>query len=302
MSEVRDYLKLHFIVLIWGFTAILGLLIKIPPVELVFFRTLLAFIGLGLILYLRKINLKVNLGQLLIILGAGALLAAHWILFFAAARVSTASVTLAGIATLSLWTSFLEPIMNSRRIKWYEVMLGLVVLAGLYVIFRFEFNHSLGLIIAIVSAFLGSVFTVINGKLTHRHNSYVITFYEMIGAFLGTSLFFPFYLLLFNRESLQLNPDFMDWVYLAVLAFICTIYVYSVSVELMQRISAFSINLVVNLEIVYGIVLAVIIFGEREKMTFGFYMGTLIILLAVFAHPFLNKYFNRKPVEIDNLR
>jgi drug/metabolite transporter (DMT)-like permease len=302
MSEVKDYLKLHFIVLIWGFTAILGLLIRIPPVELVFFRTLLAFTGLGLILYVKNIKLRITLNELLIILSTGALLAAHWILFFAAARVSTASVTLAGIATLSLWTSFLEPLMNRRKIKWYEVMLGLVVLLGLYVIFRFEFNHALGLIIAIVSAFLGSVFTVINGKLTHRHNPYVITFYEMVGAFLGTTLFFPFYLLLFNRESLELAPVVMDWVYLSILAFICTIYVYSVSIELMQRISAFSINLVVNLEIIYGIVLAVIIFGEREKMTFGFYMGTLIILSAVFAHPFLNKYFNRKPLEIDNLR
>ncbi|CAN5197718.1 DMT family transporter [soil metagenome] len=302
MSEVKDYAKLHFIVLIWGFTAILGLLIKIPPVELVFYRTLLAFTGLGLILYWRKTSLKITLAQLGVILGTGALLAAHWILFFAAARVSTASVTLAGIATLSLWTSFLEPLMNNRKIKWYEVMLGLVVLTGLYVIFRFEFNHALGLIIAIVSAFLGSVFTVINGKLTHRHDPYVITFYEMAGAFIGTTLFFPLYLVLFDLESLQLNPGFMDWVYLAILAFICTIYVYSVSVELMQRISAFSINLVVNLEIVYGIILAVIIFGEREKMTLGFYLGTLIILAAVFAHPFLNKYFNRKPLEVDNLR
>jgi drug/metabolite transporter (DMT)-like permease len=301
MSTFKDYVKLHFIVIIWGFTAILGLLIHIPSVEIVFYRTLLSFIGLGILLYFLKEKILIGTEDFIKIFSTGFLIAAHWILFFAAARVSTASVTLAGMATASLWTSILEPVITKGKIKAHEVFLGLVVLSGLYVIFHFEFNHALGLGMAILSAFLAALFTVINGRFTTRHNAYVITFYEMIGACAGTILFFPVYTIYFT-DTLQLAPDFMDWVYISILALLCTVYAYSVSVELMQRLSAFSLNLVVNLEPVYGIILAYIIFGDAEKMTPGFYIGTVIILFAVLAHPYLNKMLNKKHAKVDNLR
>jgi drug/metabolite transporter (DMT)-like permease len=181
MADKKDYLLLHFIVLIWGFTAILGLLISIPSVEIVFFRTLLAFIALGVLLFIRKRKFSLGWKEIVKVTTTGLLIAAHWILFFASARVSNASVCLAGMATCALWTSFLEPIMTGRRIKPFEVILGLSVIIGLYVIFHFEFNHALGLSMAILSAFLASVFTVINGKFSTRHNPYMITFYELLG-------------------------------------------------------------------------------------------------------------------------
>lgn len=300
-ASLKDYVKLHFIVIIWGFTAILGILIQIPSVEIVFYRTLLSFIGLYFLLMIWKEKIRINASEFLKIFATGFLIAAHWILFFAAARISTVSVTLAGMATASLWTSLLEPMITKGKIKLHEVLLGLIVLSGLYVIFHFEFDHALGLVMAILSAFLAALFTVINGRFTLRHNSYVITFYEMIGACVGTALFFPIYTLYFS-DNLQLSPGLMDWVYIMILALICTVYAYSVSVELMQRLSAFSLNLVVNLEPVYGIILAFIIFGDAEKMTFGFYLGTVIILIAVLAHPYLNKFFHRKHAKVDNLR
>ncbi|ELR70520.1 Putative permease [Fulvivirga imtechensis AK7] len=303
MSTTKDYLKLHFIVWIWGFTAILGLLITIPSVEIVWYRTMLAFMALGVVLHFRKHNFLLGYKEVLKILGTGFIIAAHWILFFAAARVSTASVCLAGMATCSLWTSFVEPWVNKRSIKLFEVILGLVVIGGLYIIFRFEFNHALGLAMAVVSAFLAALFSVINGQLTKKHNPYMITFYEMLGAFLGTSVFFPIYITFFAEDGmLQLVPTAMDWLYLLVLAVICTVYAFSVSVELMKRISAFVVNLTVNLEPVYGIVLAVLVFGEKEQMQPGFYLGTFIILLSVLAYPVINKRLKRKALEVDNLR
>ncbi|HNP18714.1 MAG TPA: DMT family transporter [Fulvivirga sp.] len=303
ISQTTDYLKLHFIVWIWGFTAILGMLITIPAVEIVFYRTFIAFITLGVILYLRNSNFRIGKNDVLKILGTGVIISGHWILFFAAARVSTVSVCLAGIATCSLWTSFLEPLMNKKKIKGFEVVLGLIVIFGLYVIFRFEFNHALGLGMAILSAFLASLFSVINGKFTQRHNPYIITFYEMLGACLGTVAFFPIYALYFAKDGvLNLIPTSMDWVWLLILAIICTVYAFSVSVEIMKRISAFVVNLTVNLEPVYGIILAVIIFGEKEQMQPGFYLGTFIILLSVLAYPVLNKMNKRKPQPVDNLR
>jgi len=157
-ATLKDHAHLHFIVLIWGFTAILGLLISIPPVELVFFRTLIAAIGLGFMLYLRKQNLRIGPGEVSRLLVTGCLISAHWILFFGAARVANASVCLAGMATSSLWTSILEPLMGGKRIRMLEIAIGLVVIAGLYTIFHFEFDHALGIVMAVSSAMLAALF------------------------------------------------------------------------------------------------------------------------------------------------
>ena len=175
-------------------------------------------------------------------------------------------------------------------------MLGLIVILGLYIIFRFEFAYAWGLTLAVISAFLVAVFTVLNRKWTFRHDHYVITFYEMIGAMVGIALFFPWYHHL-QPEGLQLIPTSLDWLYLIILSLVCTVYAYSVSVELMKRISAFAVNLTLNLEPVYGIVLAVVIFGEKERMTAGFYWGTGIILIAVLIHPVINRMLPRQPIE-----
>lgn len=301
-TEYKDYALLHFIVVIWGFTAILGRLIEIPSVEIVFFRTLVAALGLYVLLWLRKRSFNLGVSDTLKILGTGFLIAAHWILFFAAARVSTVSVCLAGMATCSLWTSILEPLATKRKVRPFEILLSLLAIVGIIVIFRVEFDHKLGLIMAIVSAAIAAVFTVINAKFTMRHNPYMITFYEMVGACIGTALFFPFYTTYFTDGVLMLNPTSMDWFYLAILALACTVYAYSVSVELMKRLSAFVVNLTVNLEPVYGIILALLIFGDEEEMSGGFYMGTALILVSVLLYPVINRYFKRKALETDVLR
>ncbi len=302
IQEKKDFLTLHFIVLIWGFTAILGLLIKIPSVEVVFFRTLIASIGLWIVLRLSKKSLSINSQKhLLIIIGTGVLIAAHWILFFLSARISNASVCLAGMATCSLWTSLIEPLSQKRKIRGFEVMLSIIAFVGIGVIFNVEFDYLSGLLTAVLSAFIASVFTVINGRLTKTYDPYVITFYEMIGACVATALFFPIYTGFFV-DHLVLNPTIEDWIYLSVLAIVCTVYAYSISVELMKRLSAFSINLVVNLEPVYGIILALIIFGASEEMSPGFYLGTLLILTSVLLYPLLNRRYKKKALSTDIIR
>ncbi|MBR9999853.1 MAG: DMT family transporter [Cyclobacteriaceae bacterium] len=294
-ATYRDYLLLHFIIILWGFTAILGLLIKIPPVELVFFRTLLAMSGLGVIIWLYRVRVRIGHRNILKLLGTGLLISAHWILFFGSARVSTASVCLAGIATTSFWTSILEPLSKGQKIQLLEVFFGSLMILGLYLIFHFEVDHAVGLLLALASALLAATFTVINSHLTHSQNQYVISFYEMMGAFITTALFLPIYALTFAENgSLQLSPLGMDWFYLSILAFVCTVYPFAISIELMKRISAFLVNLSVNMEPVYGIVLAVLIFGEKEKMNAGFYMGTLVILSSVILYPVLRRLLNRR--------
>ena len=299
----KNYLHLHFLVVIWGFTAILGLLITIPPVEVVFYRTLISFVGLGMLMYINKLSFDIGRNEIIKLFLTGSLIAGHWILFFASARVSTASVCLAGMATTSFWTSLLEPLFLKKRVKLYEVFLGLIVIAGLYIIFHFEFNHALGLFMALVSAFLAALFTVINARFAKMHHHHTVTFYEMVGACISIVLFFPLYKLFFaENQYINLRLSYPDLFYISILAIVCTVYAYSASIEIMKKISAFSINLTVNLEPVYGIILAVLIFGDKEKMQAGFYIGALIILLSVLAYPFLNKYYHRKYLETDNLR
>ncbi|MEM7296823.1 MAG: DMT family transporter [Bacteroidota bacterium] len=301
-QEGKDYLHLHFIVLIWGFTAILGLLITMPPVEVVFFRTLISATGLFILLKIRRKSLGINSRKgFLIIIGTGSLIAAHWILFFLAARISNASVCLAGMATCSLWTSLIEPISQGRRIKGFEVMLSVIAFIGIGVIFNVEFDYLSGLLVAVLSAFLASVFTVINGRLTKQYDPYVITYYEMIGACASVLLFYPIYQAFFINEIVWL-PTNMDWLYLGVLAIFCTVYAYSISVELMKRLSAFSINLVVNLEPVYGIILALLILGDSEEMSPGFYLGTFLILTSVLLYPLLNRRYKKKALSTDIIR
>ncbi len=302
-QESKDFSFLHFIVLIWGFTAVLGVLISIPSVELVFFRTLLSSAGLAVLIVVTKKRFAFRSGKHYpIILGTGVLLAGHWILFFLSARISNISVCLSGMATCSLWTSFLEPITSKKKIDTYEVILSILAFIGIAIIFRVEFDHVFGLLIAVISAFLAAVFTVINGHVTKREDPFVITFYEMLGACCSIALFFPFYLMLDDVHQLVLLPAWSDWGYLLVLALICTVFAYSYSVKLMQRLSAFSVNLAINLEPVYGILLALIFFPEQERMTTGFYLGAVLIIASVLIYPLLQKIHRKKALAASSSR
>ena len=302
-ASLKDYLKLHFIVLIWGFTAILGKEIQVSSMEVVLYRTGIATIVLWAFLLFKKSDLRLAPRTLFKILGTGLLIAAHWVLFFESARVSNVSVCLAGMATTSFWTSLAEPVFSSRKIKPFEVILGLIVVGGLYLVFQFEFNNALGLTLAIISAFLAAIFSVLNAKFTHQYSPNIITFYEMLGACIGIFIFIPLYKIYFLEGfTTYAVPNLNDWGFLVLLSVVCTVYAFSVSVELMKRISAFSVNLTVNLEPIYGIALALLIYGDREKMSSGFYLGTLVILLAVLSYPFINKRLKSKAMETDILR
>ena len=294
MATRTDYLKLHFIVFLWGFSAILGKLVSIPAVEMVFYRSILAAMGMGIVMLATKGTFEVSKAALLKLILIGFIVALHWVAFFASARVANVSVSLVGFATNSLWTALLEPWINRTRIKKFELMLGFVVLFGLYVIFSFDFQYKLGLLLGVLAGFTSAVFAVFNSKMVKHVPAYTITFYEMIGAFIGLALFFPLYKMTWAPGNvLHLLPATMDWVYIALLAGVCSVYAYSTAVELMKKISVFLIQLALNLEPIYGIIMAVIIFGSEEKMGANFYVGALIIMSAVLLYPVLKKRHDR---------
>lgn len=298
MASSSDYFKLHFIVFLWGFSAILGKLVTIPAVELVFFRSIFAAAGMALVIAATRGSFKVSLKDFGYMIAIGFIVALHWLAFFGSARISNVSVSLVGFATNSLWAALLEPWFNKTRFKKYEIVLGLVVILGLYIIFSFDFQYKWGLLVGILAGFTSALFSVFNSRLVKRVAPRSITFYEMIGVFVATGLFLPIYQGTGLTESVQLTPSAMDLMYIAILAGVCSVYAYTVAVELMKRVSVFMIQLTLNLEPVYGIIMAVIIFGQQEKMNINFYIGTIVILGAVATYPLLKKRFDR-PVLMD---
>lgn len=292
MASPRDYLKLHFIVFLWGFSAILGKLVSVSALELVLYRGILAIAGMALLIHFRRGVFRLSKGDMLRLLGIGLIVGAHWLSFFGAARVSNVSVSLVGFATSSLWTALLEPHFKKERVKKFELALGFVVLAGLYIIFSIGLEYRLGLLIGVFSGFTAALFSVLNSQMVSKVPATTITFYEMIGVTLFGALCLPFAEEVGIPIRFPQLPSVMDVVWIVILTGACSIYAYTVAVELMKRISVFMIQLTLNLEPVYGIIMAVIVFGQSEKMNINFYIGTLVILAAVLTYPLIKKRFD----------
>ena len=272
----------------FGFTGIIGKLISIPAVEMVFYRTLLAAIGMGIFLLITRRSARVSVDDLTTLLATGVIVALHWLTFFVSGRIANISVSLVGFATASFWTAFLEPLINRKRIQLLEVLMGLFVLAGLLIIFSSDFDYSIGLLVGILSGLTCAVFTIINARLVARVEPFTITLYEMVSAAVAVALFLPLYRAQWAEgQQLQLQPTGTDWVWIMVLSLLCTVYAYSAAVELFKRISVFLFQLTLNLEPVYGILMALLVFGETEKMTINFYAGTFMIFCAVIVYPFI---------------
>lgn len=290
-DKLKSYLLFHFIVLIWGFTAVLGALISLEAIPLVWYRMLLAsaFI-LVWILWKRK-SLKLPFKKLRLLIIAGLVIALHWLTFFGAIKVSNVSITLALLSTGAFFTSILEPIFYKRKFVWYEVVFGLIVMIGLYIIFKVETEHYIGIILALISAFLSAVFTLMNGKLVKHAAPSVISFYELLTGAAAITI----YLLVmtwvtggvsgFDAEFFNLVPS--DWIYLLLLSSICTAFAFIAAVAVMKHISPYTVMLTTNLEPVYGIILAFLIFGNKEQMHPQFYYGAAIILSTVVLNGYL---------------
>jgi drug/metabolite transporter (DMT)-like permease len=256
----------------------------------VVYRTGLAFATLFLLLQFSKQARGFPLKSILPICLAGFLTAFHWTTFFASAQISNVSTCLAGMSTTALWTCLLEPMMTKKKFSWVELVLALVVSVGLVLIYNSDFSMAFGLSISLVSAIACSIFSILNRNLVQHHSPVLITTWEMGFAFLGSLLALPI-LFQFNiSPSLSIPlPTSGDWLNILFLGWVCTVFAYTLSVELMKKFTAFAMNLTVNLEPVYGIFLGLLIFGQKEKMEPLFYVGLLFILGGVFAFPLLER-------------
>lgn len=292
-TAASDYLKLHFIVVILGFTAILGRLTEVSSLGVVFFRTLIAATGIGLWMLYKRKSLKVNKLNFWKLVGTGGLMAAHWMCFFGSARVATVAVSLVCFSTTSFFTSLIEPYLQKRAISWPEVLLGILVVIGIGFVFTFEYQYLTGIILGLIGALLAAIFSVFNAQFTNQIEARTITFYEMLGAFLSSWLLIPLILLFSGGQTFQLIPSPADWKWLFILGLLCTVYPYIELLHLFKKMTAFTVNLSVNMEPIYGIIMAYFIFGESEKMTSGFYVGAIFILITVIAHPLIGRFRKR---------
>jgi len=284
----QSIITLHITVLVWGFTGILGALISVNEYQLVWYRVLIAVLSLGMYCKIKNISLKADVKPILKLLGTGLILGLHWILFFGAIKVSNISVTMICLSSLTLFTSILEPIINRVKIAKLEVLVGLSIIVGMYIIFKFESYYIKGIIMGLSSALMASLFTIINSKQIKNRNAIVISYYELLGAFLGISL----YLLIKNGTHQNFYLPVNDVIYLFILGTLCTSVAFVYGVNVMQNLSAFRVVLITNLEPVYAIIMALLIFGKTEQMSNQFYLGAFIILISIFIYPILKRKIN----------
>jgi len=284
-DRLKNYLHLHFLVFIAGFTAILGQLITITAVPLVWFRMLIASILIFIYVKAAKIQIKIPLKSVLKLSVAGIVIALHWITFFGAIDASNVSITLAVFSTGTFFASILEPIIHKRRIIWYEIFFGIFVILGVFVITQSEINYIKGIVLGILAAFFSSLFAVLNGSYLKQHTATVISFYEFISGVLFITIFILIFEGGFSLQFFNLNG--IDFWYLFILGSICTAYAFIAAIYVMRHISPYTVVLTYNLEPIYGIIIAIILFPEKEKMSSNFYYGALIIIVTVLLNAVL---------------
>lgn len=283
-DRVKNLIHLHFIVFIWGFTAVLGKLITVDALRLVWYRMLIAALLILLYIFIRKIHFKLLKKTFLWMVFGGVVIALHWVTFFMAIKVSSVSIALATMSIGAFFTALLEPIWYRRKIIKHEIVLGFIVVIGLYLIFRVDTTHWYGMILAAISAFLAATFSIINGKLVKTEKPSIISFVELGAGVVFLSIYF---IITGEFTSDFFQVSLKDWAYLFVLASICTAYAFIASVKVMRFLSPYTVMLTTNLEPVYGILLAFIILGENEELNPLFYLGALIILATVLINGIL---------------
>jgi drug/metabolite transporter (DMT)-like permease len=271
--------QLHIAVFLAGFTAILGKLIKLNEGLLVWYRLLITVIILLVLQYFKKQLQKIPFKKLIEIFGVGAIVAIHWVTFYASIKYANVSVALVCFSATGFFTAFLEPLIIKRPISVAEVFLGLLTIAGIYIIFDFHPQYKLGIIFGIISSIGSGLFPIFNKRLITQFTPQVVVFYEMFGGLLALTILVPLYLIKFPADYYL--PTASDWGWLLILGLFCTVLSFELQLKALRKISAFTANLTYNLEPLYGIILAFILFKENNNLHYQFYFGVGLIVLAL---------------------
>lgn len=292
-QEKRSYIELHIAVLLYGLTAILGDLIQLPAVILVWWRVLITSISLLFFIRFGKDLLQLKRKTAIPLMGIGCLVAIHWICFYGSIKLANASVTLIAMATTSIFTSLLEPWIMKRKIDILEIILGIMIIPGMVLVVQsIDLSMKTGLLVGFAAAFFAALFGTLNKKYVDETNPYIITFVELGSAWIFISIVF-----IIGQSYLDLSQfmpqRWQDWMYILILALLCTTLAFILSLRALKHLTAFATNLVINLEPLYGILLAAAILKEYEQLTTNFYIGGGIIIAVVLSYPFLKKRYRK---------
>ena len=275
----KAFIQLHIAVFLAGFTAVLGKLLTLNEGMLVFYRMVITAATLGLLLYFKKELVRLQWRDALQLFGVGAVVALHWVTFYGSIKYSNVSVGVTCLSGIGFFTAFIDPLITRKRIDVIEVFLGLLAIAGIYLIFDFYPQYKTGILFGIISAMLASIFPVLNKNLLVKFSPKTVTFYEMCGGAILLVLILPFYLDAFSAGNFI--PTATDWLWLLILCWLCTVLTFVLALNALKKITPFTANLAYNLEPLYGIALAFIFFKENKSLSGGFYFGLALILLAV---------------------
>ena len=275
----KAFIQLHIAVLLAGLTGVLGKLISLNEGLLVWYRLALTVPSLWLLALLRRQVIRIDRRDLWRIFGIGGIAALHWVAFYGSIKYSNVSVGLLCFSAIGFFTALIEPLVLRHRVDVVELLLGLLVIVGICFIFQVDPHFKTGIIVGLISALLGSLFPVLNKRILTRVSPENVTLYELSGGFLVLTVLMPLYLWLFPAPSLL--PSWSDLGWLLLLAWACTVLAFNLSMSALQKISAFTVNLSYNLEPVYGILLAFVLFREDKYLNGRFYTGFFLILLSI---------------------
>lgn len=275
----KAFIQLHIAILLAGFTGVLGRLISINEGLLVWYRLFFTTITLGLVaLFTKKVSFRFQ-KSFYSLIGIGFIIALHWVFFYGSIKYANISVGLVCFSSIGFFSSIIEPFVEKRKFDPIEVALGVTVMLGVYLIFHFSNGYQLGIIFGIISSFLAALFTILNKSMVGKHNPETISFYELGGGWLALTFFLPFYFQFFPAE--RYLPTLSDFLWLIVLSLFCTVLAFNLSIRSLQKVSPFTLNLSYNLEPIYGLALAFLIFQEHRELGVSFYFGIGIIFMTV---------------------
>jgi len=281
----KAFYQLHIAVFLAGFTGILGKMIHLNEGLLVWYRLLITSATMWILFSLTNKLQRVIFRDVIKLTGIGFLAALHWVSFYGSIKYANVSVALVCFSSVGFFTALFEPLVLGVKIKWKEIALGLLVIAGIFIIFHFDTHYKTGIILGMISAILLAFVMIFIGRLVQRMNSETLLTYQLTGGLVALSALMPLYMHQFPTN--YVFPGINDWIWLLVLSWFCSVWAFQLSVNALKRLSAFTVNLTFNLEPVYGIILAFILFKENRLLSKWFYIGFALIATALIIHIYL---------------
>lgn len=282
----KDYLLLHLSVFIAGFTGVLGRLITLDSAILVWWRMAAAAVLMFFYLVITKQLINYKLPNLLPMGGVGLLLALHWVFFYASIKASNVSIGVVCFSLVGFFTALFEPIINKHRFSGREFLFSLLTILGIYLIFQFDSRYRLGIILGVVSSAIYALFAIANQRVGKHYEPQNMLLWEMVGGLIGLTCLLPLYNAFIPLG--RLYPVGLDYPYLAFMVVVCTIGLCLLQIIVLQKISAFTVNLTYNLEPVYSIILSMFIFSEYKELNYSFVIGIVLIILSVVLQTFFS--------------